>query len=266
MHEPAIPPQPEQITTRLWRVGGESWNGTVNTVSAEGDANVYLLRGSGAHALIDCATHAGRPQIEANLRDVGVEPADLSELLLTHSHWDHTQAAHDWQTAYGLRTHLNAVGSEFLARGDHRLVGSALHGPEYAFTPFTVDHPVADGETFGVAGVSMTAHFLPGHTPDSTLYTFALDDTLVGVCGDIAFGRNELGTHSLGLLSNLWQSDLDLYVGSLRRLAQTPIDLLLPGHGARVAGRDAVRAAVEATLAVAERLAGDPQVRRNTGI
>jgi hydroxyacylglutathione hydrolase len=265
LHEREIPPRPEQISTRLWRVGGESWNGTVNAVSAEGDANVYLLRGVGAHALIDCATNAGRPQIETNLRDVGVQPAELSELLLTHSHWDHTQAAHGWQSTYGLRTHLNAVGSEFLGRGDHRLVGSPLHGPEYPFTPFTVDHPVDDCETFRVAGVSMTAHFLPGHTPDSTLYTFVLDGTLVGVCGDIAFGRNELGTYSLGLLSNLWQSDLDLYVSSLRRLAQTPIELLLPGHGAPVAGRDAVRAATEATLVIAERLAGDRYVRRSTG-
>jgi glyoxylase-like metal-dependent hydrolase (beta-lactamase superfamily II) len=258
-------PRPEQIGPRLWRVGGETWNGTVTGMSAEGDANVYLLRGAGAHALIDCATDAGRPQIESNLRDAGVEPAGLSELLLTHSHWDHTQAAHHWQATYGLRTHLNAVGSAFLGRGDHRLVGSPLHGPEYPFRPFTVDHPVEDGETFQIAGVSMTACFLPGHTPDSTLYTFVLDGTLVGVCGDIAFGRNEVGTHSLGLLSNLWQSDLDLYVSSLRRLAQLPIELLLPGHGAPVAGRNAVRAATEATLAVAERLAGDVDVRRSTG-
>ena len=72
--------------------------------------------------------------------------------------------------------------------------------------------------------------------------------------------------YSLGLLSNLWQSDLDLYVSSLRRLAQTPIELLLPGHGAPVAGRDAVQAATEATLAIAERLAGDFHVRRSTGL
>ena len=74
------------------------------------------------------------------------------------------------------------------------------------------------------------------------------------------------GAYPLGLLSNLWQSDLNLYVSSLRTLAQTPIDLLLPGHGAPVAGRDAVRAATEATLAVAEHLAGDFYVRRSTGI
>src|SRR4051812_32990379 len=106
------------------------------------------------------------------------------------------KAAHGWQTTYGLRTHLNAVGSEFLGRGDHRLVGSVLHGPQYPSRPFTVDHPVDDDETFRVAGVSMTARFLPGHTPDSTLYTFELDDTLVGVCGAIRSPR----MHQQGVL------------------------------------------------------------------
>jgi hypothetical protein len=61
LHEREVSPRPEQISTRLWRVGGESWNRTVNAVSAEGDANIYLLRGVGAHALIDSATNAGAP-------------------------------------------------------------------------------------------------------------------------------------------------------------------------------------------------------------
>ena len=124
-------------------------------------------------------------------------------------------------------------------------------------------HHVA-GETFRVAGVSMTARSCPGtrRTPRSTP---SCSTARSWACGDIAFGRNEVGRYTLGLLSNLWQSDLDLYVSTLRRLTRTPIELPLPGHGAAVAGRDAVRAAREATLAIAERLAGDFHVRRSTG-
>jgi metallo-beta-lactamase class B len=253
------------LVTGLRRIGGDTWNGAVEALSAEGDANVYLLNRDGAAALIDCGTVAGRELIETNLRDRSAQVAKLRDLLLTHSHWDHTEAAREWQAAYGLRTHLNAIGAEYLARGDHRLVGAALQGPDYRFTPFTVDHAVADGETFPLAGIAMTAHFLPGHTPDSTLYTCEIDGARVGICGDVAFGANERGGYSLGLLSNLWQSDLDRYVDSLRKLASIPIDLLAPGHGAVVAGRSAVREAIAATRATAERLALDPDVRRNTG-
>jgi glyoxylase-like metal-dependent hydrolase (beta-lactamase superfamily II) len=67
-------------------------------VSVEGDAKVHVLRGVGVHTLSDCATNAACPRIETNLRAVGVEPA---ELLLTHSHSDHIQAAHGWQATCG---------------------------------------------------------------------------------------------------------------------------------------------------------------------
>jgi metallo-beta-lactamase class B len=256
----------ERLLEGLWRVGGDTWNGTAPALSAEGDANVYLLCPNGAGALIDCATLAGRERVEANVRETGHEPAELTQLLLTHSHWDHTQAARDWQERYGLATHLNACGAAFLARGDHRLVGYQMHGPAYEFAPFTVDHEVRDGETFDVAGVAVTAHFLPGHTPDSTLYTFELDGVRVGLCGDIAFGPTGDGLAMVGLLSSLWLSDLDRYVESLRRLAATPIDLLVPGHGNPVIGGERVRAAVEAALATALELASSAAVRGNMGV
>lgn len=261
-----VRPRPEQIAPRLWRVGGGSWDGTVDAASAEEDANAYVLQGGGAAALIDCASLAGRARIEANLRATGVDPTGLGELLLTHSHWDHTEAAHQWQSSYGLRTHLNAVGAEYINRGDQRLIGAPLHGPDYAFEPFVVDHPVRDGESFELSGIAVTAHFLPGHTLDSTLYTFELADFRVGVCGDIAFGPDERGSYRIGLMSNLWGSNLDQYLDSLHRLAQIPIDLLVPGHGGPVTGRANVAETVSGALATVEALAANDAVRRNLGI
>jgi metallo-beta-lactamase class B len=256
----------EQILPGLLRVGGGTWNGTVPALSHEDDANVYLLRGPAANVLVDCASLAGRAAIEANIRDANLDPGELEELLLTHSHWDHTQAAHAWQTAYELRTHLNATGADFIARGDHRLVGLPVHGPGYPFTPFAVYHAVADGEHFELAGLSVTARFLPGHTPDSTVFLFELEGVRVGICGDVAFGPKGGGIPALGLLCLLWMSNLDDYVESLRRLAAMPIDLLVPGHGAVISGRDDVRTAVERTLETATVLAADPAVRGNFSV
>jgi metallo-beta-lactamase class B len=256
----------EAVLPGLWRVGGGSWNGTVPALSADTDANVYLLANDGAAALIDCGTTAGRSMIETNLADTGVEPSLLRDLLLTHSHFDHTQAATDWQRRHGLRTHLNAVGASRLARGDHRLVGHQMLGPGYAFEPFAVDHPVADGETFELCGIAMTAHHLPGHTPDSTLFAFEHAGRLIAVCGDVAFGPAANGERPLGLLSTLWQSDLDQYVESLRGLGGMPIEVLVPGHGPVVAGATPVREALRHALATATALANDRSVRVNLGV
>jgi metallo-beta-lactamase class B len=256
----------EQLLPGLWRVGGDTWNGTARALSAEGDANAYLLRPDGAGVLIDCGTLAGRGHVEANLRDAGQAPAELTGLLLTHSHYDHAQAASEWQERYHLPTHLNATGAAFLGRGDHRLVGHHVHGPAYAFSPFAVDHEVSEGETFELGGLAVTAHFLPGHTPDSTLYTFEHEGVRVGICGDIAFGPTSDGAAVIGLLSILWLSDLDRYLESLRQLAGTPIDLLVPGHGEPVVGRERVSEAIAASLAIVSELAGNAMVRSNLGV
>jgi hydroxyacylglutathione hydrolase len=256
----------ERVLRGLWRVGGDSWDDTVGQLTAEGDANAYLLLGDGAATLVDCGTLAGRAAVEANLRAAGVDPSDLTDLVLTHSHWDHSQAAAEWQSRHRLRTHLNATGAAFLAGGDHRLVGYQLHGPGYAFTPFAVDHAIQDRERFDLGGIVVEAHFLPGHTPDSTLLTLELGGRRIGFCGDVAFGGKPDGIPRLGFLSALWLSDLDDYVASLERLAALSLDVLLPGHGMVIAGRADVRAVVETALATARRLAGDAVVRANLAV
>ena len=259
-------PRAEEVVPGLWRVGGGTWNGTVAALSYEDDANVYVLRGPAGAVLVDCGHLAGQAAIAANLPATGVALAELGDLLLTHSHWDHTQAARAWQSEHGLRTHLNACGAEFLARGDLRLVGTPLHGPDFPFEPFAVDHAVADGERFALAGIAVQAHWLPGHTPDSTAYVFEHDGQRVGIAGDVAFGAKGGGTSALGFLCALWLSNLNDYVASLRRLDALALDLLVPGHGAPVHGREAVRDAVRAACATAEAYAADPSLRDNFSV
>jgi len=255
---------PEPIVPGLWRVGGGAWSGTVAALSAEDDANVYLLRGPAGAVLVDCGSAEGRPAIEANVRAIGGD--GLGDLLLTHSHWDHTCAARAWQAERGLRTHLNARGAASLAGGDLRLVGVPLHGPGFPFEPFAVDHAIADGERFELAGLAVEAQFMPGHTLDSTVFLLALDGVRTGIVGDVAFGPKAGRLGALGFLCALWQSNVDDYVASLRRLAALDLELLVPGHGAPVHGRERVRAAVGAALATAERYAADPGLRDDVGL
>lgn len=248
------------IIPGLWRVGGHSWGGVTECISCENDCNVYLLDLGAARVLIDCGTVGGKARIEENLRQVGVAPERLTDLLLTHSHYDHTQAAWAWQADYPLRTHLSAVGADALRRGDHRLVGYRTVSADYRFEPFRIDHAVVDGEAFTIGDTRLTAQAMPGHTPDSTLFTLDLAGRRVGICGDITFGRDQTGDYGcIGWLDAHWGSDLVAYRASLRRmLGGPPLDLLVPGHGHPVVGRDATRRAIAASLATAEATAEVP--------
>jgi glyoxylase-like metal-dependent hydrolase (beta-lactamase superfamily II) len=254
----------ETVVPDVWRVGGGSWNGHVPTLSSESDCNIYLVRSAGADVLVDCGTLAGFHSVKRGLGELGASPTDL---IVTHSHWDHTEAAAQWQQEWpSLLTHLNSTGVAFLNRGDHRLVGYEINEPPHDFDVFRVDHRVSDRESFRIGARSFTAHHLPGHTPDSTLYTVELGDMTIGICGDIVFApRPGLGP-VLGQLCTLWLSNLDEYVDSLRRMAALQVDVLLPGHGAAIVGRPQVSAAVESTLELADALAKDGRLRENVGV
>jgi glyoxylase-like metal-dependent hydrolase (beta-lactamase superfamily II) len=260
-------PEPIAVAPAVWRVGGGSWRGAVPRLSDEADGNVYLLELGAAVTLVDCGTRAGRAAIRGNLRQLGLHPDAVTDVLLSHSHWDHADGVAAWQAgARPPATHLNRLGATFLARGDHRLVGYQLLAPPHRFEPFRVDHWVEDGERFALAETVVEARFMPGHTPDSTVYTFELDGRVIAVCGDIAFGPTADHGVALGQLCTLWQSSLDDYVESLRRLVERRIDVLLPGHGDAVIGRERVRDALLATLELASSLAADTRVRANLGV
>jgi len=258
---------PIEIAAGLWRIGGGSWNGRSAALSAEADANVYLLSLGKGHALVDCGTLAGLPLLQANLNRLDPCAAETTDLLLTHAHWDHSEAAASLQADRpGLRTHLNSIGSEHLERGDHRLVGYQITQPPHHFRPFRVDHKVLDNAIGTVGAEPFTAYHLPGHTPDSTLYTLRRDGLNVGFSGDIVFQCRAAEAPVLGQLCSLWLSNLDDYVVSLRRLLEIEIDLLLPGHGDPVRGRKHVQQTILQTLALAIELAGDKRVRENVGV
>lgn len=256
----------EQVVPGVCRVGGDGWGDALPPLSSDGDANVYVLALDGADVLVDCGATGGHDAIERNLREAGHDPAGIRDLVLTHSHFDHTGSAAEWQERHGVRVHLNATGAEFLARGDHRLVGYQVLGPGHAFRPFTVDHAVGDGETFRLGRSTVEAHHMPGHTPDSTLYVLRHGGLRIGVCGDVAFAARNDREERLGLLSALWLSDLDRYVETLERLARLDLDLLLPGHGHAVSGRARVGERIATALGVAQFLAEEPRVRWNLGV
>jgi len=252
-HVPAVRPgQSQNVITEVipdvWRVGGSSWSvkGLAN-LSVKGDSNVYLVRLKNSLVLVDCATIKGMPIIEENIRLAGFEANHISDLLITHSHSDHTDAADLWRKRYGLRTHLNEIGAVFLDRGEPNPL---------SYSSFSVDHRVRDGEVFGVAGTKVTATYVPGHTLDSTLFTLELNGQKIGLSGDFVFGPADWNKEGggLGAMRALWKSSLRDYRDSLKAVLKMEIDVLLPGHGRIIAGRENVRKELATALATIENL------------
>lgn len=256
--EPLAPVLPD-----VWRVGGAKWGvEELEVVSAKGDSNVYLLRLPDGLFMVDCATIGSMRVIEGNIRRAGFEPDDVTDLILTHSHADHTEAAQLWRTRHGLRTHLNEIGAVFMDRDDTSLLGHVGEGQPLEYAPFHVDHRVRDGEMFDVAGATMTAICVPGHTLDSTLFTFEMDGRSVGIGGDFVFGPSNWNKEGggLGAMRNLWKASLPDYRDSLKSVLEMDIDVLLPGHGAVIVGREEVHRNLRLALETIERFLDTPKI------
>jgi hypothetical protein len=209
----------EEILPGLWRVGGGTWNGTVAALSAEDDANTYLLRGPAGIVLIDCAHVAGKRAIEANVRTSSrAETCGSSARRCTGriSRSSRSSSTTRWPTA----------SASSWRDSPSRPAGCRATRPTRRRTC---------SSTQGSASASP------------------------------ATSRSG-GLRALGFLCALWLSNLDDYVASLRRLEELGLDLLVPGHGAPVRGREAVREAARVARAAAEAYAADPSLRDNFGV
>ena len=70
------------------------------SIASGSSGNAYLVRGEGANVLVECGISLSR--ITAFLRTVGIAPYDLTGLLLTHDHSDHTRSARQLSDRYGV--------------------------------------------------------------------------------------------------------------------------------------------------------------------
>jgi glyoxylase-like metal-dependent hydrolase (beta-lactamase superfamily II) len=51
---------------------------------------VYLIKLKNKNILIDTSSPDNIPELESDLKNLGLSPQDISTIILTHNHWDHT--------------------------------------------------------------------------------------------------------------------------------------------------------------------------------
>lgn len=177
--------------------------------------NCYILadESSKAAALIDAPANADT--ILAFLQKQGYT---LSDIVLTHGHYDHILALHDLKNATDAKISIHENGIPFLTDGMHNL----CHYVRHTWTPIMPDRLLHDGDTLTLGGQEFQVLHTPGHTADSIC--LAGNDILLS--GDTLFsGTVGRVDHPTG---NLQQE-----IGSiLQKLMPLPNEMpVYPGHG-----------------------------------
>jgi metallo-beta-lactamase class B len=131
---------------------------------------VYAITTSEGIVLIDSGTAAEVESVLVpGLVELGLDPADVSHVLLGHGHSDHYGGASYFQQRYGSR-----VGT---TEADWATIAQAASSGRPGDTPApTRDLVVREGEAIIVGDTTITPVEIPGHTPGSLAYIFPVFD------------------------------------------------------------------------------------------
>lgn len=230
--------------------------------------NWYVIVDGGSATLIDTGLPADASQIEAELARIGISPARVEAVVLTHGHADHAGGAEQVRTTTPARVHVHH--GDLALAGGHPPLRSVLKTPllarylsrEFVGTiRFFVGHgqlrpkgvkvlsAFDDGQVLAVPGAPRVVH-VPGHTSGSSALLLEARGVLFTgdalVTHDVYSGRR--GPRLPARASN---ADTDQAMESLTALSSLRARVLLPGHGEPWEGSpvDAVAAARAAGVA-----------------
>jgi hydroxyacylglutathione hydrolase len=194
------------------------------------NCNTYLIDGP-PRILIDPGHSHLFGRVEEELARLRLHPEDMEVVLATHGHPDHLEGLLRYQeptvTAMGHREYA-------FVKDLARQAGWNSAGENFEPGLFLEDGNLKLGD------LRFQVLLSPGHSPGSICFYW--EDRRALFSGDVVFNQG-LGR------TDLPGGDGELLKSSIRRLAALEIEILLPGHGEAVVGKEAVEAnfrAVEA--------------------
>jgi len=187
-----------------------------------GWSTIALLRGHGRVALVDVGSFSQRPLVANGLARHGLTPADVTDVILTHSHWDHSI---NWVMFPKARL---VIGEKELDWSVKEPWGTAtvpeLYVRELDACPRTVRAKAGDEVLPGIV-----CRDAPGHSPGHLIFVAEDAARDLILTGDAAKNRAEL----LSLEADM---TLDAAVSRASMEAiweiwrRKPGTILIPGH------------------------------------
>jgi len=229
--QPTAPDAPE-----ITELGQDVFQIDTRMAGYEGITAGYLIRGS-RPCLVETGTAPSAPIVRGALAALGVGPADLATIVVTHIHLDHAGGTGDLAGYYpGAEVVVHERGARHLA-DPGRLMASArqVYGDaldhlfgELAPTPGERIRAVDDTGSVDLGdGRRLDSHYSPGHAK----HHVGLLDSVSGdlYVGDAA-GVYLQETGDMRAATPPPDFDLDLALGSLRRFAALQPTRLLFSH------------------------------------
>jgi hydroxyacylglutathione hydrolase len=186
--------------------------------------NVYLVYDDRDWALVDIGYEESVDEIVEMIRQLDFPFAQCRALVATHADVDHIQGLAKAKSILKapVLAHPKAVPS--LESGDRikTFAEIAAQNVHMEMPTVKVDRTITDGDVIEVGRLRLEVWHTPGHT-DSQL-AFRMGNLLLS-------GDNIYRDGSVGAIDAHHGSDIPAFIRSLRRIAASDVEWLLPSHG-----------------------------------
>lgn len=195
----------------------------------------YLIHRPGEAILVDCGSAGSELKILETIKRLGLEPAMLKLLILTHSHFDHAGSAGRLKELTGCKILVHSSEAERLRKGKSPIpsgtrwkakllvaVGRILARKLMKY-PGTEPDLLAD-EFFELGSFGFPGRIIhtPGHTYGSMVVLMEQGEL---ISGDTLFGlANKLHFPPFA-------EDLPALLRSWEQIRELPVKIIYPAHG-----------------------------------
>ena len=201
----------EEILSGVYLIGGPN-------VTQADDAAVYLIDFKGELVLIDAGAGGSASQLVRNIEMLGLNPSELTHIILTHCHIDHIGAAPYFREKYNSKIVIHELDAQALETGDPIKTAANWYGT--TFPPTRVDRKIKGAhEILKFGKEDLHCLHTPGHTPGS-----------ISVYLDRAGKRILFGQDIHGPFNSAFDSDIQAWKKSMNSLLSLEADILCEGH------------------------------------
>jgi glyoxylase-like metal-dependent hydrolase (beta-lactamase superfamily II) len=219
----------EEIISGVYLIGGSG-------ITSADDAAIYLIDFAGTLVLIDSGAGKSASQIVRNIEMLGLNPANISDLILTHCHIDHIGSAPFFRKQYGTKILIHELDAKAVETGDSFKTAANWYGTTFPSMP--VDQQLkGDHEILKFGQEELHCLHTPGHTPGSISLYLDRDGKRV------LFGQDIHGP-----FHKAFDSDIKAWKKSMQGLLALNADILCEGHFGIFQPKEKVRGYIERYL------------------